>query len=122
MAHFAELDEKHIVLRVVVIADDDIEDKNGNESESIGIAFCQRLFGPETIWKQTSYNGTFRKNYAGPGDTFDADRDAFIPPKPYPAWALDEQTCRWQAPVSVPQNNKKYTWNEAQSVWVERIP
>jgi hypothetical protein len=92
MAHFAQL-ENNTVIRVIVIGNDDIMDANGNESEAIGQAFCQQ-FG-EGTYVQTSYNGTFRKNYAGIGFTYDSQRDAFIPPKPPIDVDFNEETCRW---------------------------
>jgi len=91
MAHFAELNKNNKVLRVVVIANDKCL-KDGRESEAVGIAFCERLF-KGGIWKQTSYNFNIRYNYAGVGDIYDAELDAFIKPQPYPSWALDE-TCQ----------------------------
>lgn len=122
MAHFAELDENNVVLRVVVIGDKDTADVNGVEKEHIGAAFCEKLFGG--TWKQTSYNGNIRKRYAGKGMTFDADRDAFIPQKPYPSWVLNEETCAWEAPVSVPELTQEqmdagssYVWNEETTSW-----
>ena len=78
---------------------------------------CQSLFGG--TWKQTSYNGTIRKNYAGLGYTYDFGRDAFISPKPYNSWVLNEDTAQWQPPVAMPQNDKRYTWDEATTSWVE---
>ena len=117
--------------QVIVVADADTADAQGNHMESIGIAFCQRLIGGN--WKQTSYNthggvhslgGTpFRKNYAGLGYTYDAQRDAFIPPKPYASWVLNETTCLWNAPVAMPSDAgqgdppKMYTWNEETIGW-----
>lgn len=93
MAHFAEIDQNNIVLRVVVVSNNELIDGDVTDSEAKGIAFCKSLFGGE--WVQTSYNGTFRKNYAGIGFTWDAYRNAFIPPDPGPGYALDEETCRW---------------------------
>lgn len=99
MAHFAELDQDNIVLRVIVVGNEMILDEQGQESESIGVAFCKSLFGDNTIWKQTSYNGNIRKNYAGIGFTYDSVHDAFIEPKPNGnGWILDESTCRWRNP------------------------
>lgn len=99
MAHFAELDANNIVLRVIVVGNDMILDEQGQESESKGIAFCHQLFGAETRWVQTSYNGNIRKNYAGIGHTYDTQRNAFIPPKPDgDGWVLDEDTCTWRNP------------------------
>lgn len=112
MAHFAQLDENNIVIGVVVINNDDCLDADGNESEDVGVAFCKTLFGEDTIWKQTSYNGNIRKNYAGIGDTYDATRDAFIAPQPYASWTLDEDTCRWEPPISRPEGEGPYVWNE----------
>ena len=93
MAHFAELDNQNTVLRVIVVHNNELLD-NGVESEAKGIAFCKTLFGGN--WKQTSYNGNIRKNYAGIGFTYDPVRDAFIPPKPGDNWVLDEATCQWE--------------------------
>ena len=115
MAHFAKLDG-NTVTQVIVVANAELMD-NGAESEAKGIAFCQSLFGGE--WKQTSYNGSIRKNYAGIGYTYDQERDAFIEPKPYPSWVLNEATCRWDAPVPMPTDNKPYFWNETNQSWYE---
>lgn len=115
MAHFAELDENNVVLRVIVIDNKDTSDANGVEKEHIGAAFCERLFGG--TWKQTSYNGNKRKNYAGIGYTYDAQRDAFIPPKPYPSWVLVAETCQWSAPIAMPTEGI-YSWDEALQNWV----
>ena len=117
MAHFAELDENNVVLRVIVVANKDTADANGNEVESIGVAFCQRLLGGN--WKQTSYNAKFRKNYAGIGYTYDAAIDAFVPPQPYPSWVLNPDTAQWEAPVPMPTDGKMYSWDEATQSWVE---
>ena len=119
MAHFAQLDENNVVLQVIVVNNSDRLDANGNESESVGVSFCQSLLGGS--WKQTSYNGNIRKNYAGIGYTYDATRDAFIPSKPYASWLLDETTCLWNSPTSMPQDNKDYRWDEATTSWVETI-
>jgi hypothetical protein len=117
MAHFAEIDENNVVQRVIVVANKDTADANGNEVDSIGVAFCQRLLGGN--WKQTSYNANFRKNYAGIGYTYDAGIDAFVPPKPYPSWVLNSNTAQWEAPVPMPQDGKMYSWDEATQSWVE---
>lgn len=99
MAHFAELDENNIVLRVIVVGNNMILDEQGQESEAVGIAFCQSLLGAETRWVQTSYNGNFRKNYAGIGFMYDLSRDAFIAPQPEEdGWILNEETCQWRNP------------------------
>ena len=118
MAHFAQLDENNIVTQVIVVSNDDIKDSEGNESELTGIAFCKSLLGPNTIWKQTSYNNSIRKNYAGIGFTYDATRDAFIAPKPYNSWILNETTCRWEAPIAYPNDGKMYAWDEETTSWV----
>ena len=117
MAHFAELDSNNVVLRVIVVGNKDTADANGVEKEHIGAAFCERLFGG--TWKQTSYNGNKRKNYAGIGYTYDAGRDAFISPKPFNSWVLVESTCRWEAPVPMPTDGKRYSWDEATVSWKE---
>lgn len=114
MAHFAELDSNNVVLRVVVVDNKDTADANGVEKEHIGAAFCERLFGG--TWKQTSYNGTIRKHYAGVGYAYNSVRDAFIPPQPYPSWALDDDA-NWQPPVAMPTNDQRYSWNESTQTW-----
>ena len=119
MAHFAELDENNVVLRVIVVGNKDIMDENGNESETVGIAFCHNLLGGR--WKQTSYNGTFRKNYAGIGYTYREDIDAFVPPQPYASWILNETTAQWEAPIPYPTDGKFYNWDEATTSWVEIV-
>ena len=120
MAHFAEIDSNldNVVLRVLVIGNDDILDENGEENEAIGIAFCKSLFGEETEWKQTSYNNTFRKNYAGAGWMYDEGRDAFIPPQPYPSWTLNEETCHYNPPSWPSNNTEQWIWDEATVSWV----
>jgi hypothetical protein len=117
MAHFAEIGLNNTVLRVIVVSNDDCKDQYGAESETIGAKFCNDLLGG--VWLQTSYNGNIRKNYAGIGFTYDSTRDAFIAPKPYASWTLDETTCQWNAPVSYPTGDKRYTWNEETTSWVE---
>jgi hypothetical protein len=117
MAHFAKIDQFGYVAQVIVVDNKDTSDAGGVEKESIGAAFCERLFGG--TWKQTSYNGKFRKNYAGIGYKYDADRDAFVPPKPYASWVLEELTCQWKAPTPMPTDGKKYSWDEATTSWVE---
>lgn len=117
MAHFAKLDDNNIVTQVIVVNNNELLDETGNESEAKGIAFCQSLFGGN--WKQTSYNASFRKNYAGIGYAYDAGRDAFISPKPFPSWILDEETCGWNPPVPRPIDDKIYSWDEDNQQWVE---
>ena len=115
MAHFAKLDENNVVTQVVVIANKDTCDVNGVEKENIGAAFCERLLGG--TWKQTSYNGNFRKNYAGIGYTYNADIDAFVPPKPFASWVLNSDTAKWDAPVLMPEDGM-YKWDEQTGSWV----
>ena len=116
MAHFAEIDGNGVVQRVIVVSNKDTSDANGVEKESIGQAFCERLFGGN--WVQTSYNGNFRKRYAGIGYKYDAALDAFIAPQPYPSWTLDDNA-DWQAPVPMPSDGKMYAWDEAAQAWIE---
>lgn len=118
MAHFAKIGLNNIVTDVLVVANRETMDSNGVEHESIGVEFLKNLTGHET-WIQTSYNGNIRKNYAGIGYTYDSQRDAFIPPKPYPSWTLVEETCNWTAPVAMPTDEKKYSWDEATTNWIE---
>ena len=120
MAHFAQLDENNVVVNVIVVANQDISDENGNEVESIGVAFCQNLFGGR--WVQTSYNGKFRKRYASIGSTYNEALDAFVLPQRYPSWVLDSQTANWVAPIPKPNNGKVYDWNEDTLSWVEVLP
>ena len=116
MAHFAELNSDNEVLRVIVVANNELLDDNGDEQESLGVAFCASLFGG--TWKQTGYNANIRKNYAGIGYTYDSTRDAFIAPQPYASWTLDESTCKWEAPVAYPTDGKRYRWDEDTTSWV----
>ena len=123
MAHFARIDENNVVTQVIVVANKDTADANGVEKEYIGAAFCEKLFGG--TWKQTSYNGTIRKNYAGIGYTYNADIDAFVPPKPFASWVLNNETAQWEAPVPMPEDSgtgeppKMYSWDEATTSWKE---
>lgn len=117
MAHFAELDQDNNVLRVIVVNNSELLDENNQESEIIGIQFCQDIFGHTTNWKQTSYNVTFRKNFAGIGSTYNATLDAFIPPKPFDSWILNETTCQWQPIVQYPNDGNAYYWNEELLEW-----
>jgi hypothetical protein len=116
MAHFAQLDENNVVLQVIVVHNNECLDADGNESEDIGVAFCQSLLGGN--WKQTSYNGNMRKNYAGIGYTYDAGRNAFIAPKPFASWVLNEDTCIWNSPVPYPTDGNRYSWYEATTSWI----
>ena len=118
MAHFAKLDQNNVVLEVHVVHNNELLDQNGQEQEWKGVWFLQNWSGGYPHWKQTSYNGNFRKNYAGIGYTYDPVRDAFIPPKPYLSWILNEQTCLWDPPVAMPDDGKMYQWDEATISWV----
>ena len=99
MAHFAQLDSNNVVTQVIVVSNDDTSDSNGTETESIGVAFCQKLLGADTNWKQTSYNGNMRVRYAGIGYSYNAELDAFVPPQPYASWTLDSDTADWVSPL-----------------------
>ena len=126
MASFAKI-ENNIVISVHSVVNEVLKDSNGIEQENIGIEFLKSLHGQNTNWKQTSYNthggihslgGTpFRKNHAGIGYTYDLNRDAFISPKHYTSWILNEQTCNWEAPVARPNDGNMYKWNEEILNW-----
>lgn len=118
MAHFAQLDGNSTIVRVIVVSNDVLQDLPFPASEPLGVAFCQSLFGSGSIWKQTSYNNKFRKNYAGIGFTYDPILDAFISPKPYPSWSLNTTTCKWDAPIPYPNDGNIYEWDEATLSWV----
>lgn len=115
MAHFAKLDDNGIVLEVHVV-NNEVITIDGVESEQTGINFLTDLYG-HSQWKQTSYNGSFRKNYAGIGYQYDAARDAFIAPSFYPSWILNEETCQWEPPIAKP-NDVITTWDEATVSWI----
>ena len=99
MAHFVQLDENNIVTQVIVVANEDTTDTNGVEVEEIGVAFCKKLLGPETNWKQTSYNNNFRVRYAGISYLYSEELDAFVPPSPFPSFVLNNTTADWQSPL-----------------------
>jgi hypothetical protein len=118
MAHFAKLGKGNIVVAVHVVNNDIAT------TEQAGVDFLNTLYKTRDVWKQTSYNINFRKNYAGVGFTYDQTRDAFIPPKPFNSWILNEETCLWEAPVAKPEltqeqidNNNYYIWNEETQQW-----
>ena len=116
MASFAKIGLNNKVIEVLSVHDNELLDSNGVEQENIGIDFLTKLTG-WAIWKQTSYNGNFRKNHAGIGFTYDEDKDAFITPKPYASWVLNETTCQWEAPVALPDTENRYNWNEETQQW-----
>ena len=99
MAHFAQLDENNVVTQVIVVGNDDITDANGNEVEEIGVAFCKKLLGANTNWKQTSYNSNMRVRDAGIGYSYNAELDAFVAPQPFASWTLDSGTADWVSPL-----------------------
>ena len=99
MAHFACLDENNIVTQVIVVSNEDTSDVNGNEVEEIGVAFCKKLLGADTNWKQTSYNNNFRVRYAGINYTFSEELNAFIPPIPFPSFVLNNDTADLESPL-----------------------
>jgi hypothetical protein len=113
MAHFAKLGVGNIVNRVEVVSNDIAV------NEQAGVDFLNNLYKTRDIWKQTSYNGNMRKNFAAIGYTYDESRDAFISPQPYPSWVLDEDTCIWKAPIEVPSDDKHYFWDESSKSWNE---
>jgi len=116
MASFAKIGLNNKVIEVLSVVNEVLHDANGVEQEVNGIDFLTKLTG-WAIWKQTSYNRNFRKNFAGIGYTYDETRDAFISPKPFNSWILNEDTCLWNAPVAYPTDGKKYTWNELTLAW-----
>jgi hypothetical protein len=126
MASFAKIGLNGKVIEVLSVHNNVLKDSNGVEQENIGIDFLTKLTG-YPVWKQTSYNtsggvhklgGTpLRKNHAGIGYTYDEDKDAFIPKKPFNSWILNEDTCRWEAPVAYPNDGQDYKWNEETKSW-----
>ena len=111
MAHFAKLGTGNIVEKVEVVANDIAT------TEQAGVDFLNNLYGTADVWKQTSYNKNIRKNFAGIGYKYDETRDAFIPPKPYNSWTLNETACLWDPPVVKPNDGQNYTWNETNQNW-----
>jgi hypothetical protein len=146
MAHFAQLDDNNVVTQVIVVSNDDTSDSNGTETESIGVAFCQKLLGAETNWKQTSYNSKMRGNYAGIGYTYMTNvatlgvgsTDIFITPQPHNSWSVGVTTATWYPPANPGAApaltdaevaaNKYYVWNESNyqadpaTAWVLTTP
>ena len=126
MASFAKIGLNNKVIEVLSVVNEVLHDSNGIEQEAIGIDFLTKLTG-YPVWKQTSYNThggvhssggiPLRKNHAGIGYTYDEDRDAFIPKKPFNSWILNEDTCLWEAPIPYPQDNNRYNWNEQNQSW-----
>ena len=126
MASFAKIGLNNKVIEVLSVVNEVLHDSNRIEREDIGIDFLTKLTG-YPVWKQTSYNThggvhssggiPLRKNHAGIGYTYDEDRDAFIPPKPFNSWVLNEDTCIWESPIPYPQDNNQYKWNEQNQSW-----
>jgi len=131
MAYFAKLGTGNIIEQVISINNSVITDSNGVEQEQLGVNFINKLYNTRDVWKQTSYNINFRKNFAGIGFQYDQTRNAFIPPKPFDSWILNEQNCLWESPIAYPEtytlgllsedNNTPikdpYKWNEATLTW-----
>tara|TARA_R100000541_G_scaffold25823_1_gene35415 strand:- start:617 stop:979 length:363 start_codon:yes stop_codon:yes gene_type:complete len=116
MAHFAKIGLNNKVINVVNVNNNELLDADGVEQEVLGVQFLEGTTG-WALWKQTSYNATIRKNFAGIGHTYDEGRDAFIPPKPFNSWVLDETTCVYNAPVAKPDDGNEYNWNEENQQW-----
>jgi len=118
MAHFAKIGLNNKVTNVITVHDNVLKDADGVEQEILGVQYLESLTG-WSVWKQTSYNGNTRKNFAGIGSTYDEGRDAFIFPKPHASFILNETTCTWEAPVAKPDNENNYIWNEDIVNWVQ---
>ena len=117
MAHFAKIGKGNKVEQVVVVSNDVAT------TEQAGIDFLNDLYNTRDVWKQTSYNGSIRKNYAGVGFKYDQTRDAFIPPSPYASWVINETTCLWEAPIPKPNedtNEIRYEWDEDNRAWQQK--
>ena len=130
MAHFVQLDENNVVTQVIVVANEDTADSNGVEAEEIGVAFCKKLLGADTRWKQTSYNNNFRVRYAGISYTYNEELNAFIAPKPFESWVLVEETADWESPAGPApelteaqvESRSFYKWDEENLEWVIETP
>jgi len=116
MAHFAELNENNVVIRVIVVNDIELLE-NGIEIEQKGIDFCKMLFGSQTVWIQTSYNHNFRNVFAGPNFVYLPELDVFVLPKPFNSWVLNVSTLNWDPPVPLPDDQNNYWWNEENCQW-----
>ena len=116
MAHFAKIGLNNKVINVVSVHNNELLDADGVEQEVLGCQFLEGITG-WSVWKQTSYNANFRKHFAGIGYTYDEGRDAFIAPKPFNSWVLNEETCNWEAPVAKPDDENKYIWSEENQQW-----
>jgi len=118
MAHFAKVGAGNKVIKVHVV-NNEILMKDGVENAQQGIEFLQNLYNNRNLYVQTSYNSTFRKRFAATGYTYDQTRDAFIEPKPFTSWTLNEETCGWEAPTPYPDDDKVYRWDEESTSWKE---
>lgn len=122
MEHFAQLDENNVVLQVIIIAEDDIRDSDGNVSEEIGSFFCKQLINdPSSKWKRTSFNHEFRGRFGNVGFTYDESLDVFIAPQPFPSWTLDPQTTNWICPLGDPPEIPLELIREYLYVWDEDL-
>ena len=119
MAHFAKIGMNNKVIDVCSVSNEELKDSEGNENEVVGVQFLERHTGYPN-WVQTSYNKTFRSNYAAIGGTWDEENDRFVHPKPYPSWVLDEDTADWKAPSDKPDDDKFYRWDEPSKSWKEK--
>jgi len=122
MAHFAELDEKNVVVAVYVVGNEILQDEDGVEQESLGAVFLKELYGQDKTFIQTSYSKSFRGYYAAAGYTYDYAYDVFIPPQPFDSWAFNYSLCKWQAPTPMPEDGVSYMWDEATLSWVRALP
>lgn len=124
MAHYALIDENNIVVQTITGVDEDVVQQDldgsfvGGSTEAWEAFYASRPWFEGLTCKRTSYHGNIRKNYASIGYTYDPNRDAFIPPKDFDSWVLDEQTCRWVAPIPYPSDGASYVWDEANVNWV----
>jgi len=117
MAHFAKLGVGNIVEQVVVVHNSVITDNNGNEIEQLGVDFLNKIYNTRDVWKQTSYNKSFRGNMAAIGGTYDQQKDVFLHPKPHNSWLLNENTLLWEPPIPHPTDGLDYIWNEQTLSW-----
>jgi hypothetical protein len=118
MAHFAKIDSNNVVEQVTVVANENIQNTDFPASEAIGKEYIASI-GLEGNWVQTSYNSNFRKRYAGIGYTYNAELDAFVPPKPYPSWTFDNELANWIPPVEMPTDSLFYEWDESTTRWIK---
>jgi hypothetical protein len=117
MAHFAKLGIGNVIEQIVVVHNSVITDNNGNEVEQLGVDFLNKIYNTRDVWKQSSYNKSFRGNFAIIGGTYDQQKDVFLPPKRNESWVLDEETLSWKAPIPYPTDGNDYVWNEATLSW-----